>query len=133
MTATLPKRVLVVDDDRLVRELWVDVLTGAGYRTLQAENGHDAIELMRAAVPDLVLLDLRMPDLTGGEVLQYLQGSAVLRRIPVLIVSGFLSDEETRGSLGLNIVGRLPKPLPIRQLEEAVWAALATPGEKPWD
>jgi two-component system cell cycle response regulator DivK len=127
-----PKRVLVADDDRHVRELWVDVLTQAGYRTLQAENGHHAIELMRAAVPDLVLLDLRMPDLTGGEVLQYLQGSAVLRRIPVLIVSGFLGDEETRGSLGLNIVGRLPKPLTIRQFEEAVWAALAAPGEKPW-
>jgi CheY-like chemotaxis protein len=61
MTAMPPKWLLVADDDRLVRELWVDALIQAGYRTLQAENGHDAIELMRAVVPHLVLLDLRMP------------------------------------------------------------------------
>jgi hypothetical protein len=48
-----------------------------------------------------------------------------------LIISGFLDDEEIRGSLGLNIVGRLAKPLTIRQLEEAVSAALAAPGEEP--
>jgi CheY-like chemotaxis protein len=130
----MPSRwVLVAADDRLVRELWVDALTGAGYRTLQAENGHDALELMRAVVPHLVLLDLRMPGLTGGEVLQYLLGSPVLRRIPVLIISGYLDDEQTGDSLGLNIVGRLSKPLTVPQLEEAVWAALAAPHETPWD
>jgi CheY-like chemotaxis protein len=125
--------VLVADDDRLFRELCVDALTLAGYRTLQAENGHDAIGLMRDVVPHLVLLDLRMPGLTGSEVLQYLRGSPVLRHIPILIISGFLDDEQTRGSLGLNIVGRLSKPLTLVQLEEAVGAALAAPRERPWD
>jgi CheY-like chemotaxis protein len=132
LTAMPPKWVLVADDDRPVRELWIEALTLAGYRTLQAENGHDAIELMRTVVPDLVLLDLRMPGLTGGEVLQYLLGSPVLRRIPVLIISGYLDDEQTGDSLGLNIVGRLSKPLTVPQLEEAVWAALAAPRETPW-
>jgi CheY-like chemotaxis protein len=104
----------VADDDPLVRDLWCEALTRAGYRTLPAKTGHEAIELMRTIVPDLAILDLRMPGLTGGDVLKYLHDSAALRRIPVLIVSGFLADEPAEAATGLNLVGRLPKPLASR-------------------
>jgi CheY-like chemotaxis protein len=116
--------ILVADDDKGIREFWSETLGRAGYRVLTAENGREALDLLRAVVPDLILLDLRMPEMSGPAFLKALEGSAVLPQIPVLIISGFLDDEETRNIGGLNIVGRLAKPLRSADLLSAVHAAL---------
>ncbi len=116
--------ILIADDDDLVRALWTEALDQAGYRTVEARTGRDAIELMRTVVPDLMILDLRMPELAGEAVLRHLEQSPILRRIPVLIISGFL-DEEPAGELTMNVVARLPKPITLAQLKEAVAAGLA--------
>jgi len=121
-----PKWILVADDDDLVRALWTETLDEAGYRTVEARTGREAIDLMRMIVPDLMILDLRMPDLTGGAVLESIQARPTLHRIPVLIVSGFLEDEPPV-DLKLNIVARLPKPISLARLREVVAAALAHP------
>jgi CheY-like chemotaxis protein len=122
-----PKWILVADDDAAIRELWTAVLTRAGYRVLTARTGREALDLTRAVVPHLVILDLRMPEMSGPAFLKVLEGSPVLERIPVLIVSGFLEEDAPRASLGLlNIVGRLPKPVRPTDLLAAVQAALAT-------
>jgi len=123
--ATFFKWILIADDDAGVRALLTDTLTRAGYRVVSASNGHEALDLMRAVVPDLIVLDLRMPEMSGPAFLKALKGSPVLTRIPVLIVSGFLEDESPRASFGLNVVGRLPKPLRLADLLGAVRAALA--------
>ena len=118
------KWILVADDDDAVRELWTEILRLNGYHVLTARNGLEALEVMGAVVPDLILLDLRMPEISGPTFLTMLEGSPVLRRLPVLIVSAFLGDEPPRGSLWLNIVGRLSKPLHAADLLGAVQAAL---------
>jgi chemosensory pili system protein ChpA (sensor histidine kinase/response regulator) len=121
----IPKWILVADDDEVVRDLWTLVLTRAGYRVLTARNGREALDLMRDVIPDLIILDLHMPEMDGPTFLKVLAGAPVLQRMPVLIVSGFLEDESPRASLGLNIVGRLSKPLRQADLLAAVQAALA--------
>jgi CheY-like chemotaxis protein len=121
-----PKWIVVAEDEEAVRELWCDVLSGAGHRVLGARNGFEALDLIRSVVPDLVLLDLRMPGLSGPDFMRYLGASPALRRIPVLIVSGYLADEEESG-MGLNVVGRLPKPVPIRELQNTVRLVLEHP------
>jgi DNA-binding response OmpR family regulator len=121
--ASSPHWILIADDDDLVRGVLSDMLAQAGYRTIEARTGQGALDLMRVVVPDLIILDLRMPDLHGEQVMQHLGGSLVLRRLPVLIVSGFL-DDEPPNSLGLNIVGRLPKPVRLRDLLHSVRTAL---------
>lgn len=123
----MPKWVLVADDDPLIRELWVAALGERGYRALAVSDGNALLDLIHAVVPDLVLLDLRMPEMSGSDFLRALQSSPVLQRIPVLIVSGFLEDEGPFDAKGLNIVGRLPKPLALPDLVAAVRAVL-TPG-----
>jgi CheY-like chemotaxis protein len=123
--ATISKWILVADDDAGVGAVWRDALTGAGYRVVTARSGREALDLMRTVVPDLIVLDLRMPEMSGPAFLKVLEGSPVLQQIPVLIVSGYLEDESPRASLGLNIVGRLPKPVPLAKLVRAVRAALA--------
>jgi CheY-like chemotaxis protein len=116
--------ILIVDDDPDVRELWAEVLTSGGYQVLTARDGRDALALMRAVVPDFIVLDLRMPGMAGPEFLQVLRRAPGLQRIPVLIVSSFLDDAEALGpGTDLRIVGRLAKPLPLADLLAVVPAA----------
>ncbi len=103
--------------------LWVTELARAGYRTVEAATGREALELMRTLLPDLVVLDLQMPELTGHEVLAYAQAAPGLRRIPVLVVSAYLDDAD-RPDLELNVVGRLAKPVDVERFLRAVEAAL---------
>jgi CheY-like chemotaxis protein len=117
--------ILVADDDVRVRELWLHVLTRAGYRVVAASDGRQTLELARAVVPDLLVLDLKMPGVSGHGVLAALQATPIVPRLPVLIVSGFLDDPGAGAELGLTIVGRLAKPLPLNALLEAVRVALA--------
>ena len=119
--------ILIADDDDLVRKLWTEELTRLGHRTIEARTGRDALEIMETVVPDLVILDLRMPDVSGTDVLHRLQHRPYLRRIPVLIISGFLDDERAGADLGLNIVARLPKPITLARLREVVASALTRP------
>ena len=78
---------------------------------------------MRAVIPDLIVLNLRMPGMAAPQFLQTLQRSPAFRRIPVLIVSAFLEDAAPLRMPGLRIVGRLAKPLPLIDLLNAVPAA----------
>jgi CheY-like chemotaxis protein len=120
-----PKWIVVADDNEGVREVWTQALTRAGYRVLAARNGREALDLMRAVIPDLVVLDLRMPEMDGPAFLKVLDTSPVFARIPVLIVSGYLEDAGPPTSLGLNVVGGLSKPLRLADLLGAVQAGLA--------
>jgi CheY-like chemotaxis protein len=121
----IPKWILVADDDDAIRELWTLVLTRAGYRVLTARNGREALDLTRTVVPDLIILDLRMPEMSGAAFIQAFDGAPVLERIPVLIISGFLDDDAPQSTVWLNVVGRLPKPLLPAELLAAVRAGLA--------
>jgi DNA-binding response OmpR family regulator len=114
---------LVADDDPAVRSLWVDVLRQAGYRPIEAATGREALELMRDVVPELVVLDLRMPDLSGEDVIVFVRHSPARWDVPVLIVSGHLDDVAEK-NLGLNVVGRLAKPVEVTTFLRAVERAL---------
>jgi CheY-like chemotaxis protein len=116
--------ILVADDDPNIRRLFVTLLRESGYRPIEATTGREALELMRLVAPELVVLDLRMPELTGQEVLTYIRTTYVIRQTPVLVVSGHLDDVEGV-DLGLNVVGRLAKPVDAVTILQAVQRALA--------
>src|SRR6185369_3369467 len=86
-TAVDMNRVLVVDDDSNIRRMIVAALKRDGYAFLEAPNGRDALDLMRAEHPDVVVLDLMMPILSGWDVLAERQRDADLMRIPVILIS----------------------------------------------
>jgi CheY-like chemotaxis protein len=122
----MPKWILVADDDDAVREVWTVMLTGAGYRVVPARTGREALDLARTVVPDLIMLDLRMPEMDGTAFLEVFERAPVLKRIPVLIVTGFPDDDVTHTAFGLNIVARLRKPVPQADLLGAVQAGLTS-------
>jgi CheY-like chemotaxis protein len=119
-----PPWILIADDDPVIRDVWTVALRGAGYRTTAARDGGEALERLRMLLPDLLILDLRMPELSGTAVLELVRQRPALAQIPVLIISGFL-DEEPVLEHGLYIVGRLPKPQSPVAVVQAVRAVLA--------
>jgi two-component system phosphate regulon response regulator PhoB len=83
------RTILVVDDDAALRAVLADALEGEDYRVIQAARAQDALEMATRVQPNLILLDLALPQHSGIELLQQIKGSAPTREIPVLIMSGY--------------------------------------------
>src|SRR5687768_3145573 len=86
-------RILVVDDASVVRESLARILTSAGHVAATAANGRDAWLRMYEGVPDLILLDLMMPQMDGITFLKLLRQSDHWAHVPVIVVTGFSDDE----------------------------------------
>ena len=108
-----------MDDDPNIRRMIVAALKRDGYSFLEAPNGRDALDLMRAEHPDVVVLDLMMPVLSGWDVLRERMADAELRRIPVIIVSAN-RDPEVAHAVSQGICAFLPKPFDIGALSALV-------------
>jgi DNA-binding response OmpR family regulator len=113
-------RVLVVDDDRLVLATVTQGLADAGFEVIDADNGDDAILLARRHRPELALLDIRMPGMTGFDVAETLRDKY---GIPFMFLSAF-ADEQTLATVkALGALAYLVKPLEVGQIVPAVEAA----------
>jgi two-component system, response regulator PdtaR len=113
-------RVLVVDDDRLVLATVTQGLVDAGYEVIDADNGDDAILLAREHRPELALLDIRMPGMTGFDVAETLRDKY---GIPFMFLSAF-ADAQTLATVNaLGALAYLVKPLEVGQIVPAVEAA----------
>src|SRR5262249_57266430 len=123
--------VLIADDDPVIRDVWSAALRQAGFRTTTARDGGEALDRLRMLQPDLMILDLRMPELGGTALLEIVRTRPALAQIPVPIISGFLAEEPVRIH-GLRIVGRLPKPQPLQAVVDAVRAGLVRRGPDRW-
>lgn len=106
--------VLVVDDDRDIREAVADALREVGYSVQEAENGAQALAEMRASPPCLVLLDLMMPVLGGWEVVHAMEQDPKLAAIPVCVLSA-MAERAPRAMASV-----LPKPVSMLRLLSAV-------------
>jgi CheY-like chemotaxis protein len=112
-----PFRVLIVDDDSALRTLLVRVIGGAGFLVTWASNGEAALESVRTDPPDVVLLDMQLPGMSGGQVAALLP-----RHMRVIIISGSMSPEEVRAE-GMRVSHALTgallilsKPIDVHQL-----------------
>ena len=113
-----PRVVLIVDDDARNRKLARDVLDLAGLETLEAATGEDAIALARERLPDLVLMDLRLPDLDGGEALRRLKAEPATAHIPVVALTAVAGAREAL--LGAGFAGTIEKPIDVRAFPDQV-------------
>lgn len=92
----MKKKVLIVEDNELNMKLFHDLLDTHGYETLQTRNGMEALSLARQHRPDLILMDIQLPEVSGLEVTKWLKEDDDLRSIPVIAVTAFAmkGDEE---------------------------------------
>lgn len=89
-------KILVVDDEKDVLQLLEKRLTSEGYAVITASSGFDAISLAKLKLPDLILLDILMPGVDGGEVARKLKGDPNTQNIPVIFLTALLSKKEER-------------------------------------
>ena len=111
------KKVLIVDDEEDVLQMLGKRLTASGYSVITATNGTDAIALAKSQHPDIIILDIIMPGMEGGEVAAELKEHPLTRSIPVILLTAMLSktEEEKHGSMDGGHIA-LAKPLDIEKL-----------------
>jgi two-component system cell cycle response regulator DivK len=112
--------VLIVDDNERNRKLARDVLCAAGFQTMEAATGAEGIALAADHLPDVILLDLRLPDMEGAEAARKLGVGARTRRIPVVALSSLplASGGDQFGDAGF--AGYLEKPISVRDFADQV-------------
>ena len=111
-------RILVADDEHAITALVSEMLTFAGFEVLRAHGGAEALTLARAEKPDLILLDVMMPDLDGRDACRALKMDAELQQTPVVLFSS--ADEQDVHWRGAEANAFLQKPFSIRELPDFV-------------
>jgi two-component system cell cycle response regulator DivK len=116
----MTKTVLIVEDNELNMKLFNDLLEAHGYRTVQTRDGKEAVPLAREHRPDLILMDIQLPEVSGLQVTQWLKEDASLRDIPVIAVTAFAmkGDEEKIRQGGCEAY--LSKPISVAKFLETV-------------
>ena len=118
--------ILLADDEQVVRSVLRPMLEHGGYHVEEATNGHETVQLVRDTNPDLVILDLKMPDLNGYSVLLRIKSQASGDDIPIIVLSGeFVGDEYREHSEELGAIRHLEKPVGQQKLLRVVQEAIA--------
>ena len=116
-------RLLIIDDDRAFREVLAAVLVDEGFEVFAAQNGTDGLRLVAEESPDLVMLDLRMPDIEGLEVLQRIKGSSP--DVAVVMMTAFGSIKTAVDAIRQGAFDFLTKPFDLEELKNPIRNALA--------
>ncbi|OKL42873.1 response regulator [Pseudovibrio exalbescens] len=116
----MQKTVLIVEDNELNMKLFNDLLEAHGYSTLRSRNGMEALELAREHVPDLILMDIQLPEVSGLEVTKWIKEDDALKSIPVIAVTAFAmkGDEERIRQGGCEAY--ISKPISVGSFLETV-------------
>jgi two-component system cell cycle response regulator DivK len=112
--------ILIVDDNAQNMKLARDVLLFAGFRTLEADGGAQGVALAVEHRPDLVLMDIRMPDMSGDEALRVLKQDERTARIPVVVLTSSTMKGDRERFLSQGFDGYLEKPISVREFPEQV-------------
>ena len=112
--------ILVVEDNERNLRLVRDVLHHDGYRTVEAASGEDGVALARRHGPDLVLMDIQLPDIDGVEALARLRQAPETASVPVVALTAFAMKEDRARFLEAGFDGYLEKPISVRSLPAQV-------------
>ena len=119
-SGAMSKTVMIVEDNELNMKLFHDLLEAHGYSTVGTRSGTEALGLARQHLPDLILMDIQLPEVSGLEVTKWLKGDPDLQRIPVVAVTAFAmkGDEERIREGGCEAY--LSKPISVGKFIETV-------------
>jgi two-component system cell cycle response regulator DivK len=118
--AGVAKTVMIVEDNELNMKLFNDLLRANGYETLLMRNGYEALDALKEERPDLIIMDIQLPEISGLEVTKRIKQDESIRHIPVIAVTAFAmkGDEERIRQGGCE--GYLSKPISVTTFIETV-------------
>ncbi len=116
----MPKTVLIVEDNELNMKLFHDLLEAHGYATIETRNGVEALELARTHMPDLILMDIQLPEVSGLDVTKWLKEDERTRPIPVIAVTAFAMKGDEERIRGGGCEAYLSKPISVSKFLETV-------------
>lgn len=124
-----PRRILLADDERLLHSVLEDVLEGSGYAVLHALDGQQAVQMAQEQKPDVILMDVMMPVMTGIEALERIREDAGTRGIPVVAITADVLGRSRDELLGYGFDGYMPKPFTAGQLLSEIARHLGRDGD----
>jgi len=116
----MPKTVLIVEDNELNMKLFHDLLEAQGYSTLQTKDGKEALQLAREHRPDLVLMDIQLPEVSGLEVTKWIKEDDELKSIPVIAIAAFAMKENVEKIRQGVYEAYISKPISVTEFLETV-------------
>ena len=120
------KRILIVEDNELNMKLLNDVLEAYGYEVIQAREGRMALPLARQHRPDLILMDIQLPDISGLDAVRQLKEDEQMREIPIIAVTAFAMVGDERKTLESGCNAYVAKPIMLRPFLETVERFIGT-------
>ncbi len=120
------KTIMIVEDNPMIHEKLIDIFRMENYSTLHAGNALIAIEMMKAALPDLIITDITMPGLDGFQFILKLKNTERTQHLPILILSAKIGDKYEKRSEELGVLKYLTKPISVQDLLDSVELALKT-------
>lgn len=117
--------ILVAEDERDIRELIHFTLMFAGHQVTQASNGLEAVELAAQVKPDLIMMDVRMPKMTGYEACRQMKQNDATKHIPVVFLSAKGQDEEVQTGMEVGATAYILKPFAPEELTRRIAEILA--------
>jgi CheY-like chemotaxis protein len=118
-------KILIAEDERDIRELITFTLRYAGHEVHQASNGEEALKMAKELIPELILMDVRMPKMTGYEACRHMKLDEKLKNIPVVFLSAKGQETEIQTGLEVGATDYILKPFAPDQLIKRVSEILA--------
>jgi two-component system cell cycle response regulator DivK len=127
----MPKTVLIVEDNPLNLKLMRDLLEAQGIETVQTDQGAQVLELARKTKPDLILMDIQLPEVSGLDITRALRGDPALCAIPIIAVTALALRGDKERILEAGCDDYIAKPISVKKFLEQVAKHLASSGAQP--
>ena len=124
------QKILVVEDNELNLKLFCDLLRAHGYEAEPVRDGREAIERARAFAPELVIMDIQMPHISGLELIEQMKADEELRSIPIMAVTAYAAKGDEQRIRDAGAEGYVSKPISLLRFVEAVAGLLAAAAER---
>ncbi len=116
----MPKTILIVEDNELNMKLFQDLLEAHGYETIQTRNGKDAFAMAKQEKPNLILMDIQLPEVSGLEVTKWIKDDENIKHIPVIAVTAFAMKGDEQKILDGGCEDYIAKPISVANFLDTV-------------
>ncbi|MBX3595842.1 response regulator [Sphingomonas sp.] len=120
----MAKRVMVVEDNELNLKLFCDLLRAHGFETAAVRDGREAVATARSFAPDLIVMDIQLPHISGLDIIGRMRGDSALRTIPVMAVTAYAGQEDEARIRAAGASAYVTKPISVMRFIEEVQALL---------